>query len=230
MIAEMPIPLAAAFGVAPLAQMLDSSSRALTTSEEAKDIGWMSAKIENGPNIRSENALLVSVAMMQDREAFALLFDRFAPRVKSYMMKLGAEPDVAEEIAQETFVMVWRKAVQFDAEKAAASTWIFTIARNLRVDRLRKEKRPALDPNEPLLQPADQPSPLQVVDQSEIIEQVTRSIEALPKDQQQVIRLSFVDGLTHQEISAQLNLPLGTVKSRLRLSFEKLRVHLGDIR
>jgi len=120
MIAEMSIPLAAAFGAASLAQMLASSSQALKTSEEAKDIEWMSAKIENGPNIYSENALLVSVAMMQDREVFALLFDSLSgssPRIKSYMMKLDAEPDVAEAIAQETFVMIWRKAVQFDAEK-----------------------------------------------------------------------------------------------------------------
>ena len=230
MFAEMPLPDADAFSLTPLAKMRNPRFHALTTSNAAKDIRWMSANIENDSKVRSANALMTSVAKTQDREAFALLFDQFAPRLKSYMMKQGAEPDAAEEIAQETFITVWHKAVQFDAKKASASTWIFTIARNLRIDRLRKEKRPALDPDEPLLRPDNQPTPLQVVDRSEIVEQGTRSIEALPQDQQQVIRLSFVDGLTHQEISAHLKLPLGTVKSRLRLSFEKLRVRLGDMR
>jgi len=228
--AEMPISDAVARGSASFTQLRNSRPQSLTTSDEAKEIGWMSANLENGPKMRSENDLLACVADRQDRGAFALLFNRLAPRVKSYMMKLGAAPDVAEEIAQEIFVTVWRKAIQFDAKKASATTWIFTIARNLRIDRLRKEKRPALDPNEPLLHPDNEPTPLQVVEQAAITEQVTQSIDALPPEQQQVIRLSFVDGLSHQEISAQLDLPLGTVKSRLRLSFEKLRLYLGDIR
>jgi RNA polymerase sigma-70 factor (ECF subfamily) len=101
----------------------------------------------------SDSDLLMRVAEKQDREAFARLFKSIAPRIKGYMMKLGAGPEAAEEIAQETLITVWRKAGQFDRQKSSAVTWIFTIARNLCIDRLRKENRPALDPNEPLLVP-----------------------------------------------------------------------------
>jgi len=144
------------------------------------------------------------------------------------MMKLGASPDIAEEITQETFVSVWRKAQQFDQRKSSAVTWIFTIARNQRIDRLRKERRPALDPNDPLLVPNKIPTPFEELEQSSIVKTVTASIEQLPDDQRDVVRLSFIEGLSHQEISARLKTPLGTIKSRLRLSFEKLRLSLGD--
>jgi RNA polymerase sigma-70 factor (ECF subfamily) len=124
--------------------------------------------------------------------------------------------------------MKWRKAVQFDPKKASAVTWVFTIARNRRIDRLRKEKRPALDPNDPILLPNDSPTPLQNMEQSTIVESVKRSIGDLPEDQREVVRLSFIEGLSHQEISDAIGIPPGTVKSRLRLSFEKLRHTLGD--
>lgn len=178
----------------------------------------------------SDNELLVRVATRQDRDAFARLFKGLSPRVKSYMMKLGAAPDTAEEIAQETFVTVWRKAAQFDRSKSSAVTWTFTIARNLRIDRLRKDNRPALDPNEPMLVPDGPPSAFQQIEQAAVVDRVTASIAELPADQQEVIRLSFIEGLSHREISDKLDIPLGTVKSRLRLSFEKLKHSLGDIR
>ena len=178
----------------------------------------------------SPSDLLTRVGASQDRDAFAALFKSLAPRVKAYMMQQGAEPDTAEEIAQETFVTVWRKAAQFDHAKASAVTWTYTIARNLRIDRLRKQKRPALDPNEPMLVPDDPPTPFQEIEQSAIVDRVSGSIGDLPDDQQEVIRLSFMDGLSHQEIADRLQIPLGTVKSRLRLSFEKLRLSLGELR
>lgn len=186
--------------------------------------------VDPGPLNPSDNELLMRIAADQDRQAFARLFETLAPRVKAYMMKLGARPDFAEEIAQETFVTVWRKAAQFDHRKSSAVTWIFTIARNQRIDRLRKENRPALDPNEPMLVPDEPLDPLGEMEQSVIVKHVTASIEELPADQQEVIRLSFIEGLSHKEISDRLELPLGTVKSRLRLSFEKLRVSLGVVR
>lgn len=178
----------------------------------------------------SDNDLLRMIASDKDRDAFTRLFGSLAPRVKSYMMKLGADPDTADEIAQETFVIVWRKAALFDARKSSAITWIFTIARNLRVDRLRKDNRPALDPNEPLLVPEDPPSALHQLEQATIIDQVTKSIAALPSDQREAVHLSFIKGLSHKEISETLDVPLGTVKSRLRLSFEKLRLSLEELR
>jgi RNA polymerase sigma-70 factor, ECF subfamily len=183
---------------------------------------------EDSPDTRSDNDLLLSIAVTQCREAFSTLFQRLGPRVKAYMMKVGASPDVAEEITQETFVSVWRKAQQFDQRKSSAVTWIFTIARNRRIDRLRKERRPALDPNDPLLVPNKIPTPLEELEQSSIVKNVTASIQKLPVDQRDVVRLSFIEGLSHQEISNRLKTPLGTIKSRLRLSFEKLRLSLGD--
>jgi RNA polymerase sigma-70 factor (ECF subfamily) len=203
---------------------------ALTIDREDRSTGRMIPDENNGQVAPSDNDLLMRVASQQDREAFAQLFKSIAPRIKSYMMKLGASPDAAEEIAQETLITVWRKSVQFDRQKSSAITWIFTIARNLRIDRLRKENRPALDPNEPLLVPDNPRSPLAEIEESTVVNRVTAAIDDLPSDQQEAVRLSFIEGLSHGEISERLNVPLGTIKSRLRLSFEKLRLSLGDIR
>ena len=201
---------------------------ALTTSDHSDVMKWLLSFKEKFIVPLSENDLLGRVGLTQDRESFAKLFVALGPRVKAYMMKIGSDPAFSEEITQETFITVWRKAGQFDPKKASAVTWIFTIARNRRIDRLRKEKRPALDPNDPMLLPNDSPTPLQNMEQSTIVESVKRSIGDLPEDQREVVRLSFIEGLSHQEISDAIGIPLGTVKSRLRLSFEKLRHTLGD--
>jgi len=177
----------------------------------------------------SENDLLKRVGLTQDRDAFASLFAIFAPRVKAYMMKVGSDPASSEEITQETFIRVWRKAGQFDPKKASAVTWIFTIARNLRIDRLRKENRPTFDPDDPIFIPETSQTPLENMEQSTIVERVKLSISGLPEDQREVVQLSFIEGLSHQEIADAIGLPLGTVKSRLRLSFVKLRHALGDL-
>ena len=178
----------------------------------------------------SHSDLLARVGTSQDRDAFATLFEALAPRVKAYMMKLGATPDTAEEITQETFVKVWRKAAQYDPNKSSAATWAFTIARNVRIDTLRKENRPALDPNEPMLVPDEPQTPFQEIEKSNVVDRVTSSIAEMSVDQREVIQLSFMVGLSHQEIANRLQIPLGTVKSRLRLSFEKLRLSLGEMR
>ena len=177
----------------------------------------------------SENDLLKRVGLTQDRDAFASLFATFAPRIKAYMMKIGSDPASSEEITQETFIRVWRKAGQFDPKKASAVTWIFTIARNLRIDRLRKENRPTFDPDDPIFVPETSQTPLENIEQSDIVERVKASIGSLPEDQREVVQLSFIEGLSHQEIANAIGLPLGTVKSRLRLSFVKLRHALGDL-
>jgi RNA polymerase sigma-70 factor (ECF subfamily) len=203
---------------------------ALTSRRDEGGTGYMILNEDTGPHDLSDSDLLARVGANQDHDAFARLFTTLSPRVKAYIMKLGAAPEVAEEIAQETFVTVWRKAAQFDVARSSAVTWIFTIARNLRIDRLRKENRPALDPNEPMLVPNEQPSPIQQIEQAAMAERVRASIVDLPADQQEAIRLSFVEGLSHREISETLDVPLGTVKSRLRLSFKKLKHSLGDIR
>lgn len=174
------------------------------------------------------NRLLLKVASESDREAFNALFMFFAPRIKSYLMKLGAAADLADDLAQETMLRVWRKARLFDPSKASASTWIFTIARNVRIDAARRAAKPDLDPNEPSLLPEHEPEPDTTIDRSARDERIKAAFAALPPAQLEVVMLHFVEDLAHSEIAERLSLPLGTVKSRLRLAFDKIRKDLGD--
>lgn len=172
---------------------------------------------------------IVAIAKSGDRAAFARIYDHFSPRIKGILMQRGASAELAEDLAQEAMLTVWRKAAQFDPAKAAASTWIFTIARNLRIDRLRREQRAAVyalamkDEAEPPVQP-DQALD---VAQREVV--VREALQVLPDDQLQVVRLSFIEGRTHMEIADALQIPLGTVKSRMRLAMTKLRDALEKI-
>ncbi|HEY1749977.1 MAG TPA: sigma-70 family RNA polymerase sigma factor [Caulobacteraceae bacterium] len=163
-----------------------------------------------------------------DRTAFADLFGHFAPRVKSYLLRLGAAPALAEELAQETLLAVWRKAAGFDPAKAAASTWIFTIARNLRIDAARRERRGdvADDPSDA---PEAEPAPDARLAAAQSEGRIRHALTALPPEQAEVVRLSFFSDKPHSEIAEQLGLPLGTVKSRLRLAMGRLRESLGDL-
>ncbi len=197
--------------------------------EEGRSARMVPDNQKDTPKV-SDNDLLTRVASNQDRDAFTQLFESIAPRVKAFMMRSGASPDAAEEIAQETFITVWRKAAQFDRAKSTAVTWIFTIARNLRIDRLRRERRPALDPNEPMLVPEASRSPLAEMEEAAVVERVKAALKDLPEDQREAVKLSFIEGLSHSQIAERLGVPLGTIKSRMRLSFEKLRLSLGDIR
>jgi len=171
-------------------------------------------------------ALIAAVAARADRAAFAELFEHFAPRVKSYMLRLGAPPEAAEELAQEALLTVWRKAGAFDPARAAASTWIFTIARNLRIDALRRIRPlPAEDPADAPPEP-ETPDAVLAAGQDQV--RLRQAIGALSHEQAEVIRLSFYSDQPHAEIAAALGLPLGTVKSRLRLAIARLRALLGD--
>jgi len=175
------------------------------------------------------SAWILAIAASQSRESFSLLFARFAPRVKSYLMKLGARPDQAEELAQEALLAVWRKAAYFDPARASASTWIFTIARNLRIDALRRERHPEDLDNEPELMPAAEAAADDLVAAGEREARVRRALEGLSAEQAEVVRLSFFQEAPHSEISERLGLPLGTVKSRLRLAMARLRGQLEDL-
>ena len=167
--------------------------------------------------------LLLSIGQTQDKAAFADLFQHFAPRVKSYMLKLGSADEMAEELAQQTLLQVWRKAQLFDPDKAAASTWIFRIARNIRVDVLRKQKH-FFDDDFDLAKIEDEQEDAEVkISREQKIRHVALALAELPQNQAKVIRMSFYDGLSHGEIAKQLELPLGTVKSRIRLAFGRLR-------
>jgi RNA polymerase sigma-70 factor (ECF subfamily) len=173
--------------------------------------------------------LLEAVAQRQDRDAFAELFAFFAPRVKSYVMRLGAGDSLAEEIAQEVMITVWRKAHQFDRNQASVSTWIFRIARNRRIDAARRAK-PDLDPNEPALHPAEPEAADDRLTAADREVRVRAALTELPQDQFNLLQLAFYDGLSHRDIADKLGLPLGTVKSRIRLAFAKMRARLtGDV-
>ena len=172
--------------------------------------------------VQDHSHLLQAVGQRQDRDAFVEIFKYFAPRVKSYLLKNGANDSTAEEIVQNTFVTVWEKAKQFDPAKAAASTWIFTIARNKRIDILRREKfiEPETDDNpiENIAAPENE-----TYAEHETVDRLKHAIDTLPDDQARLLKMAFFEDKSHQIISNETRLPLGTVKSRLRLALGKLR-------
>lgn len=175
------------------------------------------------------SAWIVAIAAHGDRRCFALLFSRFAPRVKSYLLKLGCRPDQAEELAQETLLVVWRKAAYYDPGRASASTWIFTIARNLRIDAIRRERHPEDLADEPEMLPAAPAAADEALSAGERDARILRAVNSLSAEQAEVVRQSFFQDRAHGEISRDLGLPLGTVKSRLRLAMDRLRSQLGDL-
>ncbi len=167
--------------------------------------------------------LIVKVAAERDKSAFVELFDHFAPRLKGYLMSQGADQALAEEIAQDVMVTLWRKAELFDPRKSSASTWLYRIARNRRIDRLRRQKTAELNPDEPALQPTPLPDVTDEMDAKLREKRVRAALEQLPDDQREVVRLAFFIGQSHSEIADETGLPLGTVKSRIRLAFGRLR-------
>ena len=179
---------------------------------------------------RAMSDLLQKVAQSRDVEAFRKLFELYGPRVKSYMMRQGADPTLAEDLAQETLLTVWRKAQLYSDEKGSATTWIFTIARNLRIDRLRREVAWQPLPENRDEEASDAPDPEEQVTERERRDKVRAVLATLPPDQSEVVMLSYVEGLSHSEIAERLGLPLGTVKSRMRLASQKVKEAVEDIR
>jgi RNA polymerase sigma-70 factor (ECF subfamily) len=159
----------------------------------------------------------------RNESAFRSLFMTFYPKVKAMLLRQGTDEDAAEEIAQDAILAAWRKLHQFSSDKGSVSGWIYAIARNLRIERVHKkaawQRFDAEFETMELLQSSAGQSPSSQWDRSDI----EKALKKLPPEQLQIIRLSFVDGLTQSEIAAGLSLPLGTVKSRMRLAFEKLR-------
>ncbi len=170
--------------------------------------------------------LLVAVRDRQDREAFSALFRHFAPRVKSYLMRFGDDGGKTDEVLQETFAAVWTKARLFDPSRAAASTWIFTIARNRRIDAFRRTRRPEFDPSDPAFVPEPEAEGEDRITARERSEYLREAMEELSHEQREVLRLSFFEENSHDAIAARLGLPVGTVKSRIRLAYGHLRARL----
>lgn len=166
--------------------------------------------------------LVEAIALRADKAAFAQLFRVFAPKIKGYLVKLGAGAQ-AEELTQEVMLTVWRKASTFDRRQASVSTWLFTIARNRRIDVIRKERRPELDPEDPMLVPEAPASPDEQLQARDREARVAEAIKMLPPEQAELLRQAFYLAKSHSEIAAEMKLPLGTVKSRLRLAFGRMR-------
>lgn len=169
--------------------------------------------------------LVVAVASRRDREAFADLFRHFGPRLKTFFMRGGMPDGLAEDLMQETMLLVWRKASYFDPARAGVATWVFTIARNLRIDHLRRQRNPADLPHEPEEMP---PSIENVLLDTERDLRVRNALADLSPEQQTIIRLSYYSEKSQTEIAGELGIPLGTVKSRTRLAMNHLRALLED--
>ncbi len=174
----------------------------------------------------SDEVLLARIAC-GDRAAFATLFGRYAGKVKGFLARGGAPSAEADEAAQEVMLAIWRKAATFDPAKAGAATWIYAIARNRRVDMARR-RRPAPDPDDPQFRPDPAPPADSAAAAADRDRLVRAALSALSAEQRDVVRLAFYDGLSHAEAAEALALPLGTVKSRLRLAMARLRGALGD--
>lgn len=166
---------------------------------------------------------MASVSLRRDREGFMRIYDHFAPRVRVYLTGLGSPAAVAQELTQEALLRVWQRAGLYDASRSAVSTWIFRIARNLHIDRLRKEPQWQVTQDEleqvSEIEDAVAPSPESHAEHAEL----ESWIEQLPAAQARLIRMSYLEAKTHSEIARELNMPLGTVKSHIRRAFQRLQ-------
>lgn len=169
--------------------------------------------------------LLLQVGRSRDVDAFEALFRHFGPRIKAFMAKVDRSR--AEELMQETMMTVWRKAGLFDATRGVAASWIFTIARNQRIDALRRDRRAEIDPDDPALVPETPVAADQALDSRQNAKLMREALAKLPSEQFQVLELAFYQDQSQSEIATHLALPLGTVKSRMRLGFAKLRAALA---
>ena len=197
-------------------------SRSTAARRPADDCEGVKAKVDWAD-------LIGRVARSGDRDAFKSLFEHFAPRIKGFMQRVGCSADEAEEIAQSTLVRLWLSASQFDPASAGAAAWIFTIARNQRIDLLRRTARANRLSDDVASETPDLvDSPESFVFRVEDSARVKDALERLPDEQSRVIRLSFIEERPHAEIASQLGIPLGTVKSRIRLAMNRLRDILDE--
>nr|WP_245853344.1 sigma-70 family RNA polymerase sigma factor [Maliponia aquimaris] len=166
-------------------------------------------------------AVLVRIRDDRDERAFVEVFRHFAPRIKAFLMRSGADAALAEECAQEVMATVWQKAAQFDPCRASVATWIFTIARNRRIDVLRRHKRP--EPEDLPWGPEAEPDQEDWLSLQQESEQLGEAIASLPDKQRDLIEKAYFGDLSHSEIAEATGLPLGTIKSRIRLALDRLR-------
>lgn len=185
---------------------------------------------EPGTDQEVMQSLIAAIADSGDREAFEALFVRFGPRIKGMMISSGATDDLAEDLVQDVMLTIWRKASLYAPERGNVSTWIFTIARNARIDRLRRQPtQPYIDVDTITLE-SDAPNAETQVIGIQSDARVREAVDRLPDEQKAVIELAFLRFKPQSIIAEELDLPIGTVKSRMRLAYQKLKDHLEDLR
>ncbi|MEO8241081.1 MAG: sigma-70 family RNA polymerase sigma factor [bacterium] len=180
------------------------------------------------PQISAQTVWMLAVRDQRDRAAFAALFDHFAPRLKGFIMRSGTGSGQAEEIVQEVMLTVWRNAAQFDPARAQVSAWVYQIARNRHIDVIRKERRPL--PEDLGYGPTEDADAGEIMAVEQEGDMLKQALDRLKPEQREIIERAYMGEFTHQEISAQTGLPLGTIKSRIRLGLERLRHELKDMR
>ena len=208
--------------------LLETKIRASNHSIVSRLCAIDSDEIEGSKNLSLEKnnkkvwaELIKKVETLKDTSAFEEFFNHFAPRVKAFLMKSGADPQMAEECSQEVMATVWRKAHLFDPARASVSTWIFTIARNKKIDAIRKLNRP--EPEQLYPEQDYEPDQEEVVELQQETERLATALGELPEKQRVLIEKAYLGELSHSEIAEITGLPLGTIKSRIRLALEKLR-------
>ena len=184
---------------------------------------------DNQNNLSEWDRLLLRVGSDRDRSAFKKLYEHFAPRLKSFLLRIGSDMSAAEEICQESMIMVWRRAETFNPESAGASTWIFTIARNKRIDKLRKDNRPLPDLNDPSFFQIPVDKSDDILQRVEEEKKIKNALKNLPPEQAKLILSAYYEEKSHRKIADDTNLPLGTVKSRIRLAINRLRTQLEEL-
>ena len=196
---------------------LQTSNRARSMARPARKVRVAKAETEQAAWVECMHR----VHLHQDKAAFAKLFAHFAPRVKAFLMKSGADASLAEECSQEVMATVWRKAHMFDPSRASVATWIFTIARNRKIDALRKQRRP--EPEDIIWGPEAEPDQADVMALQQESDQLAKAMAELPHKQRVLIEQAYFGDLSHSEIAEATGLPLGTIKSRIRLALDRLR-------
>ena len=191
-------------------------------------MAYMTTSKTNSERLARLTECLDNVARHRDRQAFESLFDHYAPLIRAY--SLAREPGadlVADELVQEVMTRVWLKADKYNGKLANLNTWIFTLARNCRIDYLRRNSRylTEIDPTDIFNEIEDEgPDPFQLVQQNRAEENIRAELKKLPREQSEILTKVYLEGKSHQQASDELKLPLGTVKSRVRLALKKLEV------
>ncbi|MFT6967526.1 MAG: RNA polymerase sigma factor (sigma-70 family) [Cellvibrionaceae bacterium] len=206
-------------------------SKALKLKQSYKANAEISMKLETAIKKPTSfwNEHLIKVGNTQDRESFKALYEHFGPLLKSYFMSKFPNQhslQMMDELVQETMIKVWQKANSYDQGKAAASTWIFTLARNTRIDMLRRQNKYANTTSietEEIWEDTTENGPYLLLQNNRQADDIQQSLQKLPEEQALVIRKVYMESKSHSEVAEELSLPLGTVKSRVRLAQNKLQ-------